>query len=421
MDALLAAVDDDDGGDFEDENDSSDEVEAEQDEQIEALGEVDDNALTCKIFEFFPQDEKMCYRINGTTTLSEFQKQQFSTLRRYEDFLWLHDRLLESKTLAGVVIPSLPKKVTWVSPEPTRVSQKVDYSEVEDAKLLDEFQKRAHQLNRFLKFVCRHKLLREDLHVIVFLEYAEDLKPNNKKSWFGGNIWYWDWIDSNRDDNCRQEREWIVQYRKKLEETIPLAQEKAMAFRNLSDAEVEVMHATRMWDEDPDTTESRIFRYFSNALIRSQINHHLQAQVGDSITDLLNDVDGSTTATISMLDRSAGVQAMEKESEVVLNRALRSAGPVEQRSQSTTNKLQKLQAEHADVVLAAEFTEKTFANELIMAKKRRISDFKDLFVTLAQHEMHQAKARVESWEEFLAEIKRVEIAPPRLYEETEEE
>jgi hypothetical protein len=43
--------------------------------------------------------------------------------------------------------------------------------------------------HRFLRRVCRHELLRKDIHVVVFLEFAEEIQPINKTSWWH-SPWY---------------------------------------------------------------------------------------------------------------------------------------------------------------------------------------------------------------------------------------
>lgn len=43
------------------------------------------------------------------TTLSSFQKPDFSVSRQHEDFIWLHDTLVETEDYAGLIV-SLPVK-----------------------------------------------------------------------------------------------------------------------------------------------------------------------------------------------------------------------------------------------------------------------------------------------------------------------
>lgn len=41
------------------------------------------------------------------TTLSSFQKPDFSVPRQHEDFIWLHDTLVETEDYAGLIVSDL--------------------------------------------------------------------------------------------------------------------------------------------------------------------------------------------------------------------------------------------------------------------------------------------------------------------------
>ena len=38
------------------------------------------------------------------TTLSSFKKTDFSSVREHEEFVWLHDRFVESEEYAGIIV-----------------------------------------------------------------------------------------------------------------------------------------------------------------------------------------------------------------------------------------------------------------------------------------------------------------------------
>ena len=45
----------------------------------------------------------LIWRVNGhCPPAGSFQRREFTAVRKYEDFLWLHERLTENKELAGV-------------------------------------------------------------------------------------------------------------------------------------------------------------------------------------------------------------------------------------------------------------------------------------------------------------------------------
>lgn len=44
------------------------------------------------------------FNLSFQTTLSSFQKQDFSVPRQHEDFIWLHDTLVETEDYAGLIV-----------------------------------------------------------------------------------------------------------------------------------------------------------------------------------------------------------------------------------------------------------------------------------------------------------------------------
>lgn len=50
------------------------------------------------------------------TTLPTFQSPEFSVTRQHEDFVWLHDTLIETTDYAGLIIPPAPTKPDFDGP-----------------------------------------------------------------------------------------------------------------------------------------------------------------------------------------------------------------------------------------------------------------------------------------------------------------
>jgi len=45
---------------------------------------------------------------SSQTTLSSFQKPEFSVPRQHEDFIWLHDTIVETEDYAGLIVSLKP-------------------------------------------------------------------------------------------------------------------------------------------------------------------------------------------------------------------------------------------------------------------------------------------------------------------------
>lgn len=52
----------------------------------------------------------IAYKVNTKTNMPLFRKNQFSVMRRFSDFLGLHEKLVEKYLRAGRIIPPAPEK-----------------------------------------------------------------------------------------------------------------------------------------------------------------------------------------------------------------------------------------------------------------------------------------------------------------------
>lgn len=52
----------------------------------------------------------LAYRVFTTTDMPIFKKREFAVLRRFSDFLGLHDKLTEKYLKVGRIIPPAPEK-----------------------------------------------------------------------------------------------------------------------------------------------------------------------------------------------------------------------------------------------------------------------------------------------------------------------
>jgi len=110
--------------------------------------------IYCKVSE--PEkigDGMNAYVTYKVATRPENSEKPVVSVRRYSDFLWLHDRLGEE--FIEIIIPPVPEKVIVSSTS----SELVDY--------------RRRELEKFLKRVLRHKTLCKSQYVKYFLTVSE--------------------------------------------------------------------------------------------------------------------------------------------------------------------------------------------------------------------------------------------------------
>lgn len=152
-----------------------------------------DNSLLVDISDALSEREKVKFTVHTKTDLKEFQGTEFSVIRDHEEFIWLHDRFVETEEYAGIVIPPPPPK-----PDFDASREKLQkLSEGETTMTKEEFQKMKQELEAeylatfkktvamhevFLTRLAHHPILRNDHHFRVFLEYKEDLSVRGKNT-----------------------------------------------------------------------------------------------------------------------------------------------------------------------------------------------------------------------------------------------
>ncbi|CAH2253240.1 sorting nexin-5 [Pelobates cultripes] len=158
-----------------------------------------DLSLQIDIPDALSERDKVKFTVHTKTTLSTFQNPEFSVTRQHEDFIWLHDTLIETEEYAGIIIPPAPAKPDFEGPR--EKMQKL--GEGEGSMTKDEFAKMKQELEAeylavfkktvsvhevFLQRLSSHPVLSKDHNFHIFLEYDQDLtvRRKNTKEMFGG-------------------------------------------------------------------------------------------------------------------------------------------------------------------------------------------------------------------------------------------
>jgi hypothetical protein len=111
------------------------------------------------------------YRVTTKTNHPQYRNAEFSVMRRYSDFLWLYNQLLN--TNPGVIVPPVAEKMAI-------------------GRFQDDFiESRKVQLNRFIEQIVRHRILQVDPSVQAFLEsetFSNDRKGLTNKSLLSSEV-----------------------------------------------------------------------------------------------------------------------------------------------------------------------------------------------------------------------------------------
>uniref|UniRef100_A0A6I8RGC6 Sorting nexin n=1 Tax=Xenopus tropicalis TaxID=8364 RepID=A0A6I8RGC6_XENTR len=157
-----------------------------------------DPSLQIDIPDALSERDKVKFTVHTKTKLPNFKSPDFSVTRLHEDFIWLHDSLIETEDYAGLIIPPAPAKPDFDGPR--EKMQKL--GEGEGSMTKDEFSKMKQELEAeylavfkktvavhevFLQRIASHPILCKDTNFHIFLEYDQDLsvRRKNTKEMFG--------------------------------------------------------------------------------------------------------------------------------------------------------------------------------------------------------------------------------------------
>lgn len=121
----------------------------------------------------------MVYKITVKTNIPVFKSQEFTTNRRFSDFLALFERLKEKHLPAGRILPPAPEKDVIGT-------AKVKMSKDSETSPIDFLEKRRAALERFLQRLAAHKAFRYDPYFRDFLEITDELPKANNTSALSG-------------------------------------------------------------------------------------------------------------------------------------------------------------------------------------------------------------------------------------------
>ncbi|KAL1484331.1 hypothetical protein MTO96_032632, partial [Rhipicephalus appendiculatus] len=144
-----------------------------------------DQSLLVDISDALSERDKVKFTVHTKTTLSDFQKPEFSVLRQHEEFIWLHDALEECESYAGFIIPPAPPRPDFdasreklqklgegegsmTKEEFTKMKQELE------AEYLATFKKTVAMHELFLQRLALHPVFRTDSNFHVFLEYEKE-------------------------------------------------------------------------------------------------------------------------------------------------------------------------------------------------------------------------------------------------------
>uniref|UniRef100_A0A4W3HJ59 Sorting nexin 5 n=1 Tax=Callorhinchus milii TaxID=7868 RepID=A0A4W3HJ59_CALMI len=351
-------------------------------------------AVLVEIPDALSERDKVKFTVHTKTKVPTFKKSEFSVIRQHEDFIWLHDTLVESEEYAGIIIPPVPPK-----PDFDAAREKMQkLGEGEGSMSKDEFHKMKQELEAeylaifkktvsihevFLQRVTEHPVLGKDLNFHVFLEYDQDLsvRRKNTKEMFGG--FFKSMMKSadevlisgakDVDEFFEHEKMFLVEYGNKIKDSTTKVEKMTRSLKNVSD---DYIHLSACLDDLVIQEKSPLNPYPNSLLVASDEDLKL--------TELLKYYLRDIQAAKDLLYRRARALVDYENANKALDKARMKSKDVklaETQQQLSCQKFEKLSA--------------SAKQELTAFKDRRVAAFRKNLVEMTELELKHAKNKAQ--------------------------
>uniref|UniRef100_A0AAY4E8E8 Sorting nexin n=1 Tax=Denticeps clupeoides TaxID=299321 RepID=A0AAY4E8E8_9TELE len=364
-----------------------------------------DVSLLIDIPDALCERDKVKFTVHTKTTLSVFQKPEFSVPRQHEDFIWLHDTLVETEEYAGLIIPPAPPKPDFESPrekmhklgEGEATMTKEEYTKMKqelEAEYLAVFKKTVQVHEVFLQRLSSHPVLSKDRNFQIFLEYDQDLsvRRKNAKEMFGG--FFKNMVKSadevlisgvkEVDDFFEQEKTFLLDYSTKIKDSTTKAERMTRAHKNVADDYIHVAAILNSISAEENTALKKHLDKFSDMFEKlRKVEGRVASDQELKLTELLRYYTRDIQAAKDLLYRRARALADYENSNKALDKARLKSKDVAQAEDNQRQCMQKF-----------EKLSESGKKELTSFKGRRVVAFRKNLVEMAELEIKHAKNSV---------------------------
>ncbi|KAI2801226.1 Sorting nexin-5 [Blomia tropicalis] len=373
--------------------------------------DLSDSSLLVDISDALSESDKVKFTVHTKSTMPSFKKQEFAVVRQHEEFIWLHNSLIENEEYGGYIIPPAPPKPDFdASREKLKklgqgegTMTKEEYAKMKaelEAEYLATFKKTVAMHEVFLQRLANHPKFRYDQNFLIFLEYESDLavRGKNRKEKLTGFFnavrnstdgLVLNTTQKDIDQFFEQERVYLNEYYTNIRNTTSRSDIMTKSHKAVADSYIKISTGMDSMAKSPDVTISpdlkKIYLRIGDTLEKLRKTENRVASDEDlKLSDLFR---------YYMRDTSAAKE--------LLNRRLRCLANYE----SANRNLERARAKNRDVAVAenaqAETCEK-FENiskmakqELTDFKKRRVIAFRKYLIDHAELQIKHAKSQVQ--------------------------
>ncbi|XP_016388966.1 sorting nexin-5-like [Sinocyclocheilus rhinocerous] len=370
-----------------------------------------DSSLVIDIPDALCERDKVKFTVHTKTTLSSFQKPEYSVQRQHEDFIWLHDTIVETEEYAGLIIPPAPPKPDFEGPrekmhklgEGESSMTKEEYAkmkqELEQQHIFPLGRVHREQLTSRMKSAAdqqtsSHPMFRKDRNFQIFLEYDQDLtvRRKNAKEMFGG--FFKNMVKSadevlisgvkEVDEFFEQEKNFLLDYSSKIKDATAKAEKMTRSHKNVADDYNHISGALNNTAADNNTAFKKHLEKCAEVFEKlRKVEDRMASDQELKLTELLRYYTRDIQAAKDLLYRRARALADYENSNKALDKARLKGKDVAQAEENQKQCLQKFDK-----------LSESGKKELTSFKARRVVAFRKNLIEMTELEIKHAKNSV---------------------------
>lgn len=364
-----------------------------------------DPSLQIDIPDALSERDKVKFTVHTKTTLPTFQSPEFSVTRQHEDFVWLHDTLIETTDYAGLIIPPAPTKPDFDGPrekmqklgEGEGSMTKEEFAKMKqelEAEYLAVFKKTVSSHEVFLQRLSSHPVLSKDRNFHVFLEYDQDLsvRRKNTKEMFGG--FFKSVVKSadevlfsgvkEVDDFFEQEKTFLINYYNRIKDSCAKADRMTRSHKNVADDYIHTaacLHSLAL--EEPTVIKKYLLKVAELFEKLRKVESRVSSDEDLKLTELLRYYMLNIEAAKDLLYRRTKALIDYENSNKALDKA---------RLKSKDVKL--AEAHQQECCQKFEQLSESAKDELINFKRKRVAAFRKNLIEMSELEIKHARNNV---------------------------
>ncbi|KAK7901430.1 hypothetical protein WMY93_018199 [Mugilogobius chulae] len=344
-----------------------------------------DTSLLIDIPDALCERDKVKFTVHTKTTLSSFQKPEFSVPRQHEDFIWLHDTLVETEEYAGLIIPPAPPKPDFEGPR----EKMHKLGEGESTMTKEEYTKMKQELEAEYLAVFKKTVQVHEVFLQRLSSHPLSVRRKNAKEMFGG--FFKSMVKTadevlisgvkEVDDFFEQEKTFLLDYYSKIKDSTAKAEKMTRSHQNIANDYIRISSTLHSISADDSTANKKHLEKLSDLFEKlRKVEGRVASDQELKLTELLRYYMRDIQAAKDLLYRRARALADYENSNKALDKARLKGKDIPQAEEHQQQCLQKFDK-----------LSESGKRELTNFKGRRVVAFRKNLIEMAELEIKHAK------------------------------